>query len=357
MESSQKPPLRWQRAFPGEPAQMSRVRHWIDALFPGSSAGEDLMLVAVELATNAVKFTGSGHDGWFVVEITWLGHHVQVAVADGGAPEGPRLIENPLGENGRGLLMVKELSTRFGVRGDHRGRLVWADLPWHGDEPGASAPAGGHETILTCGTADLSGRLGIPLPLQHREMLTCRAAPGDLPQGLASASRPDGPGAVPVPRLYDRPRNWQRAGAHTGRAVRQASVPLAGRGTGPAARSAMTPASQRLSLPDHQPEHADLEQLAGAPAEHDCATSLYSPPPFLNMQPPGGQVPHWVCAAGPYFSFQETAEPIGSRTDIPAGRRHHLLGTARTPGEQAPMTPIPRERHLEVEIARGETRP
>jgi anti-sigma regulatory factor (Ser/Thr protein kinase) len=199
MESSPEPPLRWRRVFPGEPEQMSQVRHWIDALFPEPTAHEDLILVAVELATNVVKYTGSGHNGWVVIEITWLGRHVQVAVADGGAPEGPRLIENPLAENGRGLLMVNELSTRFGVCGDHRGRVVWADLPWPDDEPGASAPAGGHETSLTFGTADLTGRLRIRLPVQHSGVLTCRAAPADLPRGMASASRPDGSGAIAVP--------------------------------------------------------------------------------------------------------------------------------------------------------------
>jgi hypothetical protein len=57
--------------------------------------------LSCELATNAVKFTGSGHGGWFIVEITWYRRAVRVAVADGGAPTAPWLIDDPLGEHGR----------------------------------------------------------------------------------------------------------------------------------------------------------------------------------------------------------------------------------------------------------------
>jgi hypothetical protein len=79
----------------------------------------------------------------------------------------------------------------------------------------------------------------------------------------------------------------------------------------------MTPPGQRLSLPDRRPEQTDLEQLAGQLTKRGCATSLYFPAPLLNIQPPGGGASHWVDAAGPHFTFQETAEPIGSRADIP----------------------------------------
>lgn len=40
--------------------------------------------------------------------------------------------------DGRGLLMVRELSVRCGARGDARGRVVWADITWDG--PPVSAP-------------------------------------------------------------------------------------------------------------------------------------------------------------------------------------------------------------------------
>jgi hypothetical protein len=64
-----------------------------------------------------------------------------VAVADEGGPAEPHLIDDPLSEYGRGLVMVHALSSRTGVCGDHRGRLAWADVPWAGDNTGVARPA------------------------------------------------------------------------------------------------------------------------------------------------------------------------------------------------------------------------
>jgi len=74
------------------------------------------------------------------VEITRYGTTVRVGVMDDGAPDGPHLIEDPLNEHGRGLMMVRALSERVGVCGDHRGRLVWADVEWTADEAVSSQP-------------------------------------------------------------------------------------------------------------------------------------------------------------------------------------------------------------------------
>lgn len=95
------------------------------------------MTVAVELATNAVKFTGSGQlDGLFAVEITCYRDVVRVAVADGGAPAGPRVLDDlVMSDHGRGLLMVRALAARVGICGDRYGRVVWADVAWASDAP------------------------------------------------------------------------------------------------------------------------------------------------------------------------------------------------------------------------------
>ncbi len=127
------PEFSWRRVFPGDRRQLGELRRWLAELLPRCNARDEVVSVAVELGTNAVKFTSSGRGGRFTVEISWRGETVRVAVADGGAPTEPRVIEDPLSEHGRGLLMVRALSTRVGVCGDHRGRLVWADVPWTGD--------------------------------------------------------------------------------------------------------------------------------------------------------------------------------------------------------------------------------
>jgi anti-sigma regulatory factor (Ser/Thr protein kinase) len=76
----------------GEEREVRTVRRWIAGLLPDCASRDDVITVAVELATNAVKFTASGRggaDGWFAIELTWHAAAVRVAVADGGAPQGP----------------------------------------------------------------------------------------------------------------------------------------------------------------------------------------------------------------------------------------------------------------------------
>jgi anti-sigma regulatory factor (Ser/Thr protein kinase) len=124
------PELKWRRLFPGEEQQISVLRRWLTGLLPECPSRDDVVTVAVELATNTLKFTASGQGGSFAVEVTWSGTIVRVGVTDDGAPDGPHLIEDPLGEHGRGLLIVRALSSRVGVCGDHRGRLTWADVAW-----------------------------------------------------------------------------------------------------------------------------------------------------------------------------------------------------------------------------------
>jgi hypothetical protein len=98
------------------------------------------------------------------VEITWHRAVVRVAVADCGAPGGPRMIDDPAGEHGRGLLVVRTLSGRTGVCGDHRGRLVWADVPW-GDAGAAefASPQDPYESAIRDDQAGLASRFaGVP---------------------------------------------------------------------------------------------------------------------------------------------------------------------------------------------------
>jgi hypothetical protein len=90
-----------------------------------------------------------------MVEVTWCGPVLRVAVADDGAADGPRLAAGTggLAECGRGLHLVRALTGSSGVSGDHRGRLVWADIAWSGARPVAPplpAPpprAGGHRPV------------------------------------------------------------------------------------------------------------------------------------------------------------------------------------------------------------------
>jgi anti-sigma regulatory factor (Ser/Thr protein kinase) len=134
--------MRWRRVFPGEERQLGVMRRWLASLLAAGPARDDVILVATELASNAICHTASGQGGRFTVEITWWRSVVRVGVADCGGPAEPQVIEDPQGERGRGLLLVSRLSLRTGACGDQRGRLVWADVRWDGPgpAPGAAVP-------------------------------------------------------------------------------------------------------------------------------------------------------------------------------------------------------------------------
>lgn len=131
--------MRWRRVFPGEERQLGVLRRWLASLLPAGPARDDVILVATELASNAICHTASGQGGCFTVEITWWQSVVRVGVADCGGPAQPQVIDDPPGERGRGLLVVSCLSSRTGECGDQRGRLVWADVRWDGPGPASGA--------------------------------------------------------------------------------------------------------------------------------------------------------------------------------------------------------------------------
>ena len=132
------------------------VRRWLASLLPDCPARDDVTVVASEMTSNAVLHTASARGGWFAVEIICHPQAVRVTVEDGGAPAGPQVISDPESNHGRGLQVIEGLSIRTGVYGDHRGRQVWADIPWGADEP--MSPQDGYETAIRAGTAALNRR-------------------------------------------------------------------------------------------------------------------------------------------------------------------------------------------------------
>lgn len=125
------PPLRcWRRDFPGNSSQLRVLRRWIEDVLPPCPSRDDVIVVAVELAGNAIRHTRSGHGGQFGVRIERIPDLVRVTVTDHGGGPGPRLVDDPMGEHGRGLRIVHCLSARVSVSGGSSGRLVAADVSW-----------------------------------------------------------------------------------------------------------------------------------------------------------------------------------------------------------------------------------
>lgn len=86
---------------------------------------EDVRTVVTELATNAVLHARTR----FTVTITTNSTHLRVAVTDGSATQ-PRLRRHGDQDatTGRGLRIVEELSTAWGVEANSTGKTTWCDL-------------------------------------------------------------------------------------------------------------------------------------------------------------------------------------------------------------------------------------
>jgi hypothetical protein len=110
--------LRWRQEFSGEERSLRGLRHWLASLLPASPARDDVISIANELGSNAIRHTASG----------------------------------------RGLRLVHGLASRTGVIGNRQGRLVWAEIPW--TNPGlagtqqnglsGASDAGSSESPQTC---------------------------------------------------------------------------------------------------------------------------------------------------------------------------------------------------------------
>ena len=173
--------------FPGHERELSALRRWLASLLPECPARDDVVSVASELGSNAIQHTLSGRGAWFAVEITWYPSAVLVAVADCGGPAEPRVIDDPAGERGRGLLLVQGLSVRTGFTGDQRGRLVWAQIAWKGPGPAAHPPSQDpYQAAVHEGEAALARRFaGVPAWF-GRSTLSWWAGAG--PAGLVSGA-------------------------------------------------------------------------------------------------------------------------------------------------------------------------
>ncbi|MFJ6824854.1 ATP-binding protein [Streptomyces niveus] len=117
------------------------LRSWgvVDAL-------DDVVLVASELVTNAVRATGQKAGHRVAVQLRVAGRSLYIEVWDNvpGVPEVKHLEADA--EGGRGLQLVEALTTRWGIcQPRSGGKVVWAELPLPGvpePPPGGVPPLG-----------------------------------------------------------------------------------------------------------------------------------------------------------------------------------------------------------------------
>jgi hypothetical protein len=118
----------FRQVFPGDECQLRHVRRWLAANLPGCPVLDEVVSIATELGSNAIRHSATGRDGKFTIVITRAASCVQVAVSDAGGPGEPRVLADPDGEHGRGLVLVRGLAARMGTDGGPGGRTVWAQI-------------------------------------------------------------------------------------------------------------------------------------------------------------------------------------------------------------------------------------
>ncbi|EFL18215.1 ATP-binding protein [Streptomyces sp. C] len=130
----------WRIALPhttaAVPMARALIRTALTALtdldrWPDSDTAE---LLTAELVANAVEHTAEGDPIELVVEVGAGGCQVEVHDGDPGPPgdltagrPGPQ--PDPWQEGGRGLLLIRALSSACGHRPTARGKAVWFTLP------------------------------------------------------------------------------------------------------------------------------------------------------------------------------------------------------------------------------------
>jgi serine/threonine-protein kinase RsbW len=117
------------RVFAGRPEQVGHARAFVRGLLGDSPVTDAAVLLCSELAANAVLHSASAlPGGQFNVRVEVCGRdYLGVEVEDQG---GPWLAREPSQEGGRGLLIVAEMASLWEIRGDDRGRVIWARLDW-----------------------------------------------------------------------------------------------------------------------------------------------------------------------------------------------------------------------------------
>ena len=113
---------------PGRPEQVAEVRRFVRrTVGDASPMAETAMLLASELATNAVLHSASGRaEGSATVLITEVGGGLRVEVADEGSDQSAPVVRGDIyASEGHGLFLVESLADQWGYVRDETGTTVW----------------------------------------------------------------------------------------------------------------------------------------------------------------------------------------------------------------------------------------
>jgi anti-sigma regulatory factor (Ser/Thr protein kinase) len=123
------PRVRCQR-FPATTDQVSHARRLLAGILDGCQQADDALVCLSELVTNAVVHSHSREPGGsFTVRAHLDRQRLRVEVCDQGGPWHTTSRVLPDEQNGRGLLIVSELASRWGCAGHSKsGWTVWFEI-------------------------------------------------------------------------------------------------------------------------------------------------------------------------------------------------------------------------------------
>lgn len=118
--------------LPGTESSVPRGRAWLRArLGDDHPALDDVLLLASELLTNAIRHSDSRHGGTVTLVAAAPPGVVHVVVIDAGSARPPRMgAGEDDGEGGRGLFLVEQLAGSWGIYDDSAGRAVWFEIKY-----------------------------------------------------------------------------------------------------------------------------------------------------------------------------------------------------------------------------------
>lgn len=129
------PPLTWERIYPGRADQASQMRTALRAFLADSPAADDAVLLASELATNAIAHSASGQPGGtFTVHVhIHPGGCIHAQVEDQGSTWSGQISAD---RSPHGLYLLHHLSATCGTRRGQHGWITWFTI-----SPPAISPA------------------------------------------------------------------------------------------------------------------------------------------------------------------------------------------------------------------------
>lgn len=128
--TAQQPMQRSSQEFPAQPRYVREARAFLARILAESPVADDAVLCLSELAANAVLHSRSRQPGGsFTVRAQFDSARLRVEVCDHGGPWHTATRTSADGQNGRGLLIVSQLATRWGCEGHSQtGWNVWFEM-------------------------------------------------------------------------------------------------------------------------------------------------------------------------------------------------------------------------------------